>query len=59
MYFWGTVDYSLYYQRDNLNFVGYTDANWGGDLDEQNQSSVMPSCLTMVLSLGVVRSKSV
>ena len=38
-YLKGTVDYSLCYQGGDLRLVGYTDSNWGGDLDERKSTS--------------------
>ncbi|KAK9098657.1 hypothetical protein Syun_025702 [Stephania yunnanensis] len=38
-YLKGTVDYSLCYQGNNLHLVGYTDVDWGGDLDERKSTS--------------------
>ncbi|KAK9108126.1 hypothetical protein Syun_024137 [Stephania yunnanensis] len=38
-YLKGTIDYSLCYQGNNLHLVGYTDADWGGDLDERKSTS--------------------
>jgi len=38
-YLRGTADYSLCYQGGNLRLFGYTDADWGGDLDEQKSTS--------------------
>ena len=38
-YLKGTADYSLCYQGNDLHLVGYTDADWGGDLDERKSTS--------------------
>ena len=38
-YLKGTVDYSLCYQGNDLQLRGYTDADWGGDLDERKSTS--------------------
>lgn len=38
-YLKGIANYQLCYQGDNLNLVGYTDADWGGDLDERKSTS--------------------
>ena len=38
-YLKGTADYSLCYRRGNLCLIGYTDADWGGDLDERKSTS--------------------
>ena len=35
-YLKGTADYSLSYQGKDLRLEGYSDADWGGDLDERN-----------------------
>ena len=34
-----TVDYRLCYQGQDLQLKGYTDADWGGDLDEKKSTS--------------------
>ena len=52
-YLKGTKDYSLCYQGKKLCLVGYSDANWVGDLDERKLAFgyiYIYSCLTMVLS---------
>ena len=33
-YLSGTADYGLCYRGKDLQLQGYTDADWGGDLDE-------------------------
>ena len=38
-YLKGTADYSLCYQGNDLYLMGYTDADWGGDLDERKSTS--------------------
>ena len=38
-YLKGTTDYSLCYQGDDLRLIGYTDVDWGGDLDERKSTS--------------------
>jgi Reverse transcriptase (RNA-dependent DNA polymerase) len=38
-YLKGTVDYSLCFQGENLQLMGYADADWGGDLDEGKSTS--------------------
>ena len=38
-YLKGTADYSLCYQGGDLRLIGYTDADWGGDLDERKSTS--------------------
>ena len=38
-YLKGTVDYRLCYQGQDLQLKGYTDADWGGDLDERKSTS--------------------
>ena len=38
-YLKGTADYSLCYQGNDLHLMGYTDADWGGDLDERKSTS--------------------
>ena len=35
----GTIDYSLYYQGKDLYLEGYTNTDWGGDLDERKCTS--------------------
>ena len=38
-YLKGTANYSICYQGRDLRLVGYTDADWGGDLDERKSTS--------------------
>ena len=38
-YLRGTADYKLCYQGSDLQLVGYSDADWGGDLDERKSIS--------------------
>ena len=39
-YLRGTADYGLAYSPDSSgNYVGYSDANWGGDLDDRKSTS--------------------
>jgi hypothetical protein len=38
-YLKGTADYSLYFQGENLQLMGYAYADWGGDLDERKSTS--------------------
>ena len=38
-YLKGTADYSLCYQGNELHLKGYTNADWGGDLDEKKSTS--------------------
>jgi hypothetical protein len=38
-YFKGTTDYVLCYQGSNLRLFGYSDANWGSDLDKRKSTS--------------------
>ena len=33
------MDYCLVYQRSELRLVGYSDADWGGDLDQRKSTS--------------------
>ena len=33
------MDYSLCYQWRDMHLKGYTDTNWGGDLDERISTS--------------------
>ena len=33
------MDYRLCYQGQDLQLKGYTDADWGGDLDERKSTS--------------------
>ena len=37
-YLKGTTDYSLCYQRNDMQLKDYTDANWGEDLDERKSN---------------------
>ena len=34
-----TTDYALCYQGGDMRLVGYTDADWGGDIDERKSTS--------------------
>ena len=34
-----TMDYCLVYQRSELSLVGYSDVDWGGDLDQLKSTS--------------------
>ena len=38
-YLKGTSDYVMCYQGKDLRLAGYTDADWGGDLDHHNSTS--------------------
>jgi len=38
-YLKGTADYKLNYQGKDLRLEGYSDADWGGDLDERKSTS--------------------
>ena len=38
-YLKATTEYSLCYQGKELRLKGYTDADWGGDLDERKSTS--------------------
>ena len=38
-YLSGTADYGLCYRGKDLQLQGYTDADWGGDLDERRSTS--------------------
>ena len=38
-YLKGTSDYMLCYQSPDLQMVGYSDADWGGDIDERKSTS--------------------
>ena len=38
-YLKGTADYSLCYQGNDLHLMGYTNADWGGNLDERKSTS--------------------
>lgn len=38
-YLKGTEDYVLCYQGTNLRLIGYSDADWGSDLDERKSTS--------------------
>jgi hypothetical protein len=35
----GTTDHGLVYKRRNTGLIGYTDADWAGDLDERRSTS--------------------
>ncbi|KAK0586217.1 hypothetical protein LWI29_002965 [Acer saccharum] len=49
-YLKGTADYSLCYQGGDLRLIGYTDADWGGNLDERKSTSGY----AFLLSKGVI-----
>ena len=53
------VDYRLCYQRQDLQLKGYTDADWGGDLDERKSISSYVFLLGNGPLLGAVRNKCV
>ena len=55
----GTSDYTLCYQGNDLHLKGYTDADYGGDLDDNNLPRDMSSCSALLLYHGVVRSNHV
>ena len=55
-YLKGITSYSLCYQINDLQLKGYTNAYWGGDLDERKSTSRLHSYSTMVSYLGVVRT---
>ena len=38
-YLKGTMDYCLCYQGSDLRLIGYSDADWGGDLDQRKSTS--------------------
>ena len=38
-YLKATADYALCYQGGDMRLVGYTDADWGGDIDERKSTS--------------------
>ena len=38
-YLKGTMDYTLFYRGRDLRLVGYSDANWGSDLDERKSTT--------------------
>uniref|UniRef100_A0A2N9F2G9 Reverse transcriptase Ty1/copia-type domain-containing protein n=1 Tax=Fagus sylvatica TaxID=28930 RepID=A0A2N9F2G9_FAGSY len=38
-YLKGTIDYVLCYQGSDLRLIGYSDADWGSDLDERKSTS--------------------
>ena len=54
-YLKGTVDYSLCYQGNDPRLRGYTDADWGGDLDERKSTSDFVFLLNNGAISGVVR----
>jgi hypothetical protein len=47
------------YQGSNLQLVGYSDANWGSDLDERKLTSGYVSLLIMVPLHGVARNNPI
>ena len=38
-YLKGTTDYMLCYQASDLHLIGYSDADWGSDLDQRKSTS--------------------
>ena len=38
-YLKGTTEYILCYQGSDLRMIGYSDSNWGNDLDERKSTS--------------------
>ena len=38
-YLRGTTDLTLVYKRGNTEIIGYSDADWAGDLDERRSTS--------------------
>ena len=38
-YLRGTQKYGLLYSRNNTEYVGFSDADWGGDLDDRKSTS--------------------
>jgi hypothetical protein len=53
-YLKGTADYSLCFQGENLQPMGYANADWGGDLDERKSTSGY----VFLLNNGVISSSS-
>ena len=53
-YLKGIMDYSLYYLGKELSLVGYSNANWVGNLDECK----LTSGYTFLLNNGVISWKS-
>ena len=49
-----TADYSIWYQGGDLCLVGYTDADWGCDLDKQKSTSGY----AFLLSQGAISGSS-
>ena len=44
-YLKGTSDYMLCYQgKKDLRLIGYSDADWGGDVDQCKSTSGYASC---------------
>ena len=56
-YLRGTTDLVLCYQGGDLKLRGYSDADWGGDLDESKSPLDMSSLLVGEPYLGAVRSR--
>jgi hypothetical protein len=54
-----TMDYVLCYQGSDLRLIGYSDADWGSDLDEHKSTSGYLSCSIMVPSHGVAKNNLV
>ena len=53
-YLKGTIDYSFCYQGKELRLMGYSDADWAGDLDERKSTSGY----TFLLNNGVITWRS-
>ena len=53
-YLKGIMDYILCYQASDLCLVGYSDADWGGDLDQRKSTSGY----TFLLNNGVISLSS-
>ena len=42
----GTLDYGLFYSSSkNFNLVGYSDSDWGGDIDDRKSTSSFLFCV--------------
>ena len=54
-----TSDYVMCYQGKDLRLVGYTNANWGGNLDQRKSTSRYAFLLMISQFHGVARSNLV
>jgi hypothetical protein len=51
-YLRGTVNLQLVYRGDLRPLTGYSDADWGGDVDTRRSTSVLSLGLGLILRMG-------